>query len=86
MKKIRLNLDELEVRSFATDEAAAERGTVRARESYTNGADDSCYQACLPYTYEFDTCGQTGPTCGATWDWACYPGSNVCPSDTGGCD
>lgn len=87
MKKIRLEIDALEVRSFATDTAAEARGTVRGRESpgsaYTYGGQDSCYQACFPQTHEFDTCGQTGPGCGATWDWPCYPGSYVCLSDTG---
>jgi hypothetical protein len=85
MKKIRLDLDGLEVRSFATDVAGTPRGTVRARESYTYGGEDSCDQACIPITYEYATCGQTGPTCGASCDFACDGTSHVCPSDTGGC-
>lgn len=82
MKRIRLDVEDLEVRSFTTADAAEPRGTVRARE-YSLW-EDSCVQACFPQTYEFATCGQTGPTCGASCDWGC-DSVHVCPSDTGGC-
>lgn len=83
MKKIRLNVDELEVRSFETETAPKSRGTVHGR-GYTQGGEQSCYQACFPMTHEFDTCYQTGLTCGATCDWGCDSRA-VCPSDTGHC-
>lgn len=85
MKKIRLDVEELEVRSFETEAVPETRGTVRGHY-YTDGADASCYMACFPMTDEYAGCGQSGHTCGPTCDWACYEGSYVCPSDTGGCD
>ncbi len=83
MNKIRLNVDELKVASFATaDVAESSRGTVRAREYSV--WEDSCRQACFQQSHEFDTCGQTGPTCGATCDCGCNS-VHVCQSDRGGC-
>ncbi len=84
MKKIRLNVDELEVRSFVTDDAPERRGTVHGRE-YTEGHDQSCFGGCIQQTHEFETCYQTGFTCGATCDWGCGEYSNPCVSDTGHC-
>lgn len=82
MSKIRLDVDALEVHTFETSDAPPARGTVHARE-YSFG-DPSCVQACFPGTYEFETCYQTGPTCGASCDWGCNS-IHVCPSDTGTC-
>jgi hypothetical protein len=83
MKKIRLNVEELQVRSFDTEASPAlPRGTVRGREY--SFFEYSCREACFQQTHEFNTCGQTGPTCGATCDWGCNS-IHVCPSDTGGC-
>jgi hypothetical protein len=82
MKKIRLDIEELEVRSFETEAAPEPHGTVRGRE-YSLG-DQSCYQACFQQTHEFETCYETGITCGASCDWGCDSRA-VCQSDTGHC-
>ncbi len=84
MKKIRLNLDQLEVRSFATDATPEPHGTVHGR-AYTYGGEYSCLQRCRQQTHEFDTCYDTGPTCGATCDWPCSPNTAVCPSGRPDC-
>lgn len=94
MKKIRLNVDELEVHSFETEAAPEPRGTVRGRQSFyytehtncypdcyhTLNGDESCYRLCQRYTWEFNTCMQTGETCGASCDWYCDSAVN-CPTD-----
>jgi hypothetical protein len=85
MRKIRLNVDELEVHSFAIDSVTEPRGSVRGRQ-HTDGADPTCYQVCLLVTDEYDTCDQSGPTCGASCDWVCYEGTDVCPSYPRLCD
>ncbi|HEX8693441.1 MAG TPA: hypothetical protein VF746_13550 [Longimicrobium sp.] len=57
-KKLRLDLDLLEVQSFETDAAAEERGTVHAREL----SGPSCFNHC---TFRGLTCeGQL--TCGCS--------------------
>lgn len=50
MKKIRLDVDRLDVRSFATDESAEDgRGTVRAlAASGPISCGNSCDAQCLP--------------------------------------
>lgn len=87
MRKIRLNPDDLEVRSFATGPAAEPRGTVHGM-NYSCCDYYTCFQACIPQTHEFDTCYQTGPTCGATCDWGCDGETHVCPSypNPGACE
>jgi|GEM_PF-1218782 len=78
MKKIRLDVDELEVRSFETDAVLEPHGTVHGR-AYTRDGEYSCQHRCRQQTDEFETCFETGDTCGATWDWAC-DSQVVCPS------
>jgi hypothetical protein len=79
MKKIRLNIDELEVHSFAIDSVTEPRGSVRGRQD-TDGDDPTTgYYDCFKVTDEYDTCDQSGPTCGASCDWVCYPASRTCP-------
>lgn len=78
MKKIRLDLDSLDVLSFATEEKGNElRGTVHARvytrmgdcETFTLGWHDSCYGMCN--THEYHTCAVAGPTVGPSCDYYC---------------
>jgi hypothetical protein len=73
MKKIRLNIDDLKVRSFETGVTQEPRGTVHGN-AYTYDGAYSCYRICRQQTHEFDTCYDTGPTCGATCDWPCFTG------------
>jgi hypothetical protein len=84
MKKIRLNVDELEVRSFDTEAAPEPRGTVRGREYSLN--EFSCHpdQGCFWGTQEWDNCAATNATCGASCDWAC-DSYQTCPADTSCC-
>ena len=100
MKRIRLDVDELEVHSFTTAAAGEHRGTVRGREmetyfgtscgpgcQYTAYQQYSCLQACFQQTHEFETCYETGRTCGASCDWGCDT-VYVCPpggSSSGPC-
>lgn len=84
MKKIRLDVEELEVRSFETEAVAEPRGTVHGRQ-YTYDGELSCRQVCFQRTDEFETCWETGVTCGATCDWPCSPNTAVCPSGRPDC-
>jgi len=84
MRKIRLNAEDLEVRSFATEPAAGPSGTVHGMD-YSCCDFYTCYQACIPRTEEFETCYQTGPTCGASCDWQC-DSIHMCPSYPSGCE
>lgn len=72
MKKIRLDLDALDVVSFETNgEAEGSRGTVHGQATREGGTNpyftldhhDSCYGMCQ--TYEYNTCGEpsVGPSC-----------------------
>jgi hypothetical protein len=79
MKKIRLDVDELEVSSFGTDDVPRPRGTVEGHEyteygegcAYSNRGQRSCEDTCFLYSFEFPSCDQTGDTCGASCDWGC---------------
>ncbi|HEU0054403.1 MAG TPA: hypothetical protein VFQ39_14545 [Longimicrobium sp.] len=73
MRKIRLNLEALDVESFEPDQAAGGRGTVR-------GLLTAYYQLC----YEGDTWQASctcEPTCSANTCYNC--GSAACPPATG---
>ncbi|HEX6038053.1 hypothetical protein [Longimicrobium sp.] len=74
MKKIQLRVDDLEVRSFDTGAATELRGTIHGN-AYTYDGSYSCNRICRQQTFEFDTCYETGPTCGATCDWPCASGA-----------
>ena len=53
MRKVKLELDQLEVASFATvKEAGARRGTVRGRE-FTEEWNSNC---CNPQSYSYPAC------------------------------
>lgn len=75
MKKLRIELDRMQVESFATAEAPAERGTVQARVPDTDpGYCPQTGDAYCTYghgcTMAYYTCG--GGNCG-TWEAAhCY--------------
>ena len=70
MKKLHLQLEELEVDSFTTERNGEERGTVRARDSLnTYGT------MCWPYC--------SGGTCD---DTSCNCDSYTCPGAGGECD
>ena len=82
MKKIRLDLDSLDVVSFTTAGAGEPRGTVRGHLPlpYANVAADykyeitewpSCLADCAYQTNEYDSCEAGGPSCGASCDWVC---------------
>jgi hypothetical protein len=73
MKKLKLNLDRLQVESFApAAEPAAPRGTVRGMEPWSE--EDTCRYTC---GYSCRTCydPSCGNTCrGGTCDyWVCIP-------------
>jgi hypothetical protein len=79
MKKIRLDLEALDVVSFETDaKPGAQRGTVRGRSVgepyYFTGY--SCYGDCA--TWEYDTCRVDGPTQGPSCEEMCGAGSVGC--------
>jgi hypothetical protein len=85
MKKIRLDLDSLEVLSFATEEESDRaRGTVHARvetqmtdcSAFTLGWNDSCYGMC--HTHEYYTCAETQPSVGPSCDYYCTAPSVGC--------
>ena len=62
MEKVRLDIDELQVQSFATTrDTAKERGTVRAHAP----SDEVEYYTA---NYEWNTCGDT---CGQSCDMTC---------------
>jgi hypothetical protein len=77
MKKIRLDLEALDVVSFTTDgDPDAPRGTVRGQDSYTYGGYLSCQGLCN--TNEYDTCREAGPSVGPSCDWDCAAASVGC--------
>ena len=69
MRKLRLNLEELEVESFDTDEARAARGTVLANEQYSYycATDPDCrtpgYASCAATRCD-NRCSGDDPTIG----------------------
>ena len=80
MKKLRLELEALDVVSFATDdEQGVPRGTVHGQNQnsfFTLGGHDSCYGMCM--TYEYDTCHFAGPSVGTSCDYYCTAPSIGC--------
>ena len=94
MKKLSLDLESLDVVSFATDdEQAALRGTVHGRETnafclpanpFTIGYHDSCYGFCA--TDEYYTCHEAGPSVGPSCDYFCTEATVGCiPAETETC-
>jgi len=86
MKKIRLDVEELEVISFGTEAAPSPRGTVEARSrtvlgdtqcDYSRDHNQSCRDECIVFSWEYPNCDQSGDTCGASCDWAC-DSVNIC--------
>ncbi|HEX2078132.1 MAG TPA: hypothetical protein VHG08_10500 [Longimicrobium sp.] len=60
MKKLTLNLDTLEVQSFATAGAAPNRGTVHGQESQPG---ETCLDTCANTCFETCYASCAGPTC-----------------------
>jgi len=93
MKKLRLELEALDVVSFATDgEHELPRGTVHGRESmyptsgyFTLDGNDSCYGMCR--TVEYHTCWESQPSVGPSCDYLCTAPSVGCypPAETEFC-
>lgn len=89
MKKLKLEIDALQVESFESTTQTAQPGTVRGREDSSGygGCADACYSmsACDSWQscYTLD-CGQT---CDATCEYSCLCESDVvdCIPDTTGC-
>jgi hypothetical protein len=69
-KKIRIDVDELEVESFETQEEPQARGTVQAHASY--GCSASCYSCDPPDTCAGNTC-QFESCDGVCDSWFCSP-------------
>jgi hypothetical protein len=78
MKKIRLDLDSLDVVTFATDGGPdAPRGTIHGNQNtYFTIGQDSCYGGCM--THEYHTCMEAGPSVGPSCDY-------ICTAQTVGC-
>lgn len=93
MKKLRLELEALDVVSFATDdERGVPRGTVHGQNRtkqtdsfFTLGEHNSCYGGCG--TMEYDTCQEAGPTVGPSCYYYCAGPSIGCtpPAETEYC-
>jgi len=66
MRKLRLDLDELNVESFETDAKPAENGTVFGEQQPC-----TCYTACT--CPGCPTCGSCENTCGGASCGSCYP-------------
>ena len=67
-KKMRLNVEELNVEAFATTDAAAKRGTV-------HGHDDTDSFSC-------GVCHTAGDPCTQAWDSCSGPYPCICPETT----
>jgi hypothetical protein len=78
MKKIRLDLDTLDVVSFATAGGPnAPRGTIHGNSStYFTMGQVSCYGECM--TKEYDSCWEAGPSVGPSCDSICTGPSVGC--------
>ena len=73
MRKIRLDVEALEVETFTTTGAAAGRGTVAGHDSGTNG--QLCSGACSPGGSGGDNCFDPASLSG--WDGC------ICPNQMG---
>ncbi len=69
-KKIRIDVNDLEVESFETMQEKEERGTVKAYDSW--GCSASCYSCDPPDTCEGNTC-QFESCDGVCDSWLCSP-------------
>jgi hypothetical protein len=92
MDKIRLDVDELRVQSFATAEGDAKRGTVHAHDAPTdqvecptcNAAWDTCWDTCAGSCGGSCDCGSGDCSnncatydCSGTCYWGCYTGGYI---------
>lgn len=75
MKKLRLQVDELEVESFDASGAEADEGTVLGL-AWTPACDS--IRICAPKDPSYDPCTETGMPC---WDTS----DAVCTQEAGGC-
>jgi hypothetical protein len=82
MAKLKLDMADLAVQSFATDDLARVRGTVRAHDTW--GAEcgtGGSYCQCIPSWWDW-RCGTYDPGCGGT-DWqTCANTCNTCDEYT----
>ena len=75
MKKLALNLDELQVESFATRTTDRATGTVNANESGTEAGASDLGDGCSAFYSCYDGCGggggyySAGDTCGAETEY-----------------
>jgi len=77
MRKLRLDLDSLDVQSFATDEETPAGGTVHGQ----SGLCQSTYYGCT-YT-DWETCENTCQTCDQYTCWeSCYGSCLTCYDET----
>jgi hypothetical protein len=88
MRKLRLDLEAIDVVSFPTDDQPdALRGTVHGRDStgshFTVGH-VSCYGECM--TEEYHTCREAGPSVGPSCDYVCTALSVGCLTEGGTCE
>jgi hypothetical protein len=74
MRKLMLQLDDLKVSSFITDDGSRGRGTIRA----LSVASEMCSGVCNPNTY---MCGNTDAGCPGTLWWSGCPSGpeTICP-------
>lgn len=80
MRKLTLSLESLKVDSFHATDAESERGTV-AGHSFTQYADESCFQSCNGTCNTCNSCYGgcgSGFTCGSSCGNSCG-----CPPATG---
>jgi hypothetical protein len=79
MKKLKLDVEDLAVQSFATNDAGGERGTVRAHNSWRVcwTGESHCY--CTQPGTDWQTCENTCETCdGNTCETCEQTGVCVC--------
>jgi hypothetical protein len=85
MRKLTLDMDELEVQSFEMGRAAALSGTVQGMDGNSAGCDS--VRICPPNDPSYDPCGETYSPCGDTSDPVCTASSGftacTCVGTTG---
>jgi hypothetical protein len=79
MRKLKLSLDALQVDSFTASADEAERGTVPGH-SFTQYADESCFESCNGGCTAYGSCG-AGCGSGASCGGSCW-NSCTCPPNT----
>ncbi|HEX6370114.1 MAG TPA: hypothetical protein VF006_14430 [Longimicrobium sp.] len=80
MKKLKLQIEDLAIESFATAAQAGDEGTVVGHATQGNKYTcDPRVGTCFGYTCIDATCDKTcGDTCGDTCDFTCDPAVGTC--------